>query len=264
MEVDLRMGLEKGCDQFGLMSGKVVGNDMDRFACGLGGDDLGQKIDELHTGMAGRGFAQDQAALGFEGGIKREGAVAEILEAVGLGATRRKRQDRVQTIERLDGTFFINAEDGGVRGRVQIKADDISRFGFELGVVADHVLTQEMRSQAVAAPDPSHRHVGEAELFRQPPTAPMRAAVCGWSSGPIQNPGLQSGRPLARGTSLMTRHQAAQASGAKAPGPALHIRSGAGQGGGSRANPVPAGQSQNDLGALRILGSNAARTAPAF
>ncbi len=61
--------------------------------------------------------------------------MAVVLEAVAFGASRRERQDGIKTIQGLNGGLLIDAEHGCVLGRVQIEAEDVGGFGFELGAV---------------------------------------------------------------------------------------------------------------------------------
>jgi hypothetical protein len=61
--------------------------------------------------------------------------VAVVLEAVAFGASRRERQDGIKTIQGLNGGLLIDAERGCGLGRVQVEAEDVGGFGFELGAV---------------------------------------------------------------------------------------------------------------------------------
>ena len=49
-----------------------------------------------------------------------------IFKAVAFGPTRRKRQRRIESIQRLDSTFFVHAKYRRMGGRSQIKANDLS------------------------------------------------------------------------------------------------------------------------------------------
>ena len=61
--------------------------------------------------------------------------MAVVLEAVAFGASRRERQDGIKTIQGLNGSVLIDAEQGCVLGRVQREAEDVGSFGFELEAV---------------------------------------------------------------------------------------------------------------------------------
>ena len=54
--------------------------------------------------------------------VKRKCSMAVILETVPLGAARRKRQYRIQTIKSLDGALLVNAEYSGVHRRFEVLA----------------------------------------------------------------------------------------------------------------------------------------------
>ena len=56
-----------------------------------------------------------------------------VLEAVTFGASGRARQNRIQTIQGWNDDLLIDAEHGRVLGHVQIEAEDVGGFGFELG-----------------------------------------------------------------------------------------------------------------------------------
>ena len=71
---------------------------MDLLARPTQADHFLQEIDELSAGVAGGGFAVHPSAGGVQGGIQRESAVAVVLEAMPLGASRRERQYGVKSI----------------------------------------------------------------------------------------------------------------------------------------------------------------------
>jgi len=59
--------------------------------------------------------------------------MAVILETVPLGAARRKRQYRIQTIKSLDGALLVNAEDRGMHGQFEIQSDDVGSLRLNSG-----------------------------------------------------------------------------------------------------------------------------------
>ena len=93
-----------------------------------------------------------------------------------LGASRRKRQHRVEPIQGWDGGFLIDAEHGGMRRRPQIQAENFGRFTFELGIAAGQVTLQAMRFQARFFPDPMHSVLADSERGRQ-----LTATPIGWN-----------------------------------------------------------------------------------
>jgi len=89
---------------------------------------------EVEAGVAGRGSSVHAAGLGVQRGIQRKRSMPVILEAVTLGSSRRKRQNGIEPIQGLDGGFLIDAEHRGMPRRLQIQADKVGRFAFELCV----------------------------------------------------------------------------------------------------------------------------------
>lgn len=65
------MGLEEIANSLCLVSRKIVGNDVDLSATRLVSDDVGEKRDELFTGVAGGSLSKNLTCRGVECGIKR-------------------------------------------------------------------------------------------------------------------------------------------------------------------------------------------------
>ena len=68
---------EKREDSLGLMSGKVVHDDVDFLVGRLGGHHIGQKGNKLRAGVTGGGLSNHLAGAHIEGGVERERAVTE-------------------------------------------------------------------------------------------------------------------------------------------------------------------------------------------
>ena len=77
-------------------------------------------------------------------------------------------------------------------GRVQIEAEDVGRFGFELGIVARHVAFETVRLQACFLPDAMHGVFADTQCGGQFATTPVRGPVAGFSPGGGQDAGAQS------------------------------------------------------------------------
>ena len=59
-----------------------------------------------------------------------------ILETMPFGAARREWQDWIQTIQSLDGTLLINAEDRGMQGRFEVQPDNVGSLLLKLRIIA--------------------------------------------------------------------------------------------------------------------------------
>ena len=259
VNADVGIRYQKSIHQLRLVRRKVVGNDMDFFASRLGGDHVGQKTHELGAGMVAGGLAKDFAALDFEGGVKRKRAVAKVFKTMRLCPAGGKWQDGIEPIQRLNSALFIHTENGGVRRRVQIESDNVRRFGFKVRVVADHVMAQAMRLQTITSPDTSHRHVGGSQFPRQAAGTPVRAAIIGSTSCPLQNPGFQLGGPFGHHAALMPGYQTRHTFRTETSAPPLHIRRAARQIRRRAPQATTAGQFQNHPRPSGILRSQTAR-----
>ena len=116
-----------------------------------------------------------------------------VLEAVAFGASRRERQDGIETIQGLNGGLLIDAEHGRVLRRVQIEAEDVGGFAFELGIVAGHVAFETVRLQARFLPNAMHGVFADAQHGGQFAATPVRGPVAGFSPRGRQDAGAQSG-----------------------------------------------------------------------
>jgi len=119
--------------------------------------------------------------------------VSVVLEAVAFGASGREWQDGIETIQGLNGGFLIDAEHGRVLRWVQIEAEDVGRFGFELGIVAGHVAFEAVRLQARFLPNPMHGVFADAPHGGQFAATPVRGPVAGFFPRGGQDTGAQSG-----------------------------------------------------------------------
>jgi len=120
--------------------------------------------------------------------------MAEVLEAVPLGATGRKRQHRIEPVQSLNGGLLIHTEDGSMLRRIQVQPDDVSRFGFEIRIVAGHIPLQTMRLQTGFFPDAVHSILADTQFSSQFAAAPVCGTVLRPPAGGRENP-----RPQLRG-----------------------------------------------------------------
>ena len=172
MNADLGMIGQEVLDELGFMGREIVGDDVDLAAEGLGSTTwVRSQRTQCWYGVARswQGFRR----CGYPGPRQRKGAVAVILKAMSLGSARRKRQDRIQAVQGLDGRLFVYAKDGGMIRRVQIEADNVGGLLLEVGILAEHVTAQPVRLKAMPSPHPRNGHVIGAKHSGQPATAPV-------------------------------------------------------------------------------------------
>jgi hypothetical protein len=104
--VHVREVRQELADALALVGREVVDDDVDLASDRLTRDDVGQERDERLGGVALDRLAEDLPRLRIQRCVEGQGPMSEVLESVALGTTRRKRQNRVEAIERLDGRRF--------------------------------------------------------------------------------------------------------------------------------------------------------------
>src|SRR5436190_20246777 len=69
--------------------------------------------------------------------------------------------------------LFVDREDDGMGGRVDIEPDNIAQLVDELRVGGELELPDSVRLQTMRAPDPLHRACADADSFRHHRGSPM-------------------------------------------------------------------------------------------
>src|SRR5438552_7991130 len=246
------------------MGREIVGDDMNRATGRLVGHNLREKSNKLSTGMAGRGLAQNLTGARLQGSIERKGAVAMVFKPMSLGSPWRERQHRVQAIQRLNGCLFIHTEDRSVGRRFKIEADDVTRLGLKVRVVAGHVAAQTMRLQPGACPDPRDPVVAQPKFSSQFARTPVGRAIARSAPGVLKNPSLYFRRILGRRPTFMPRIETTDALLQKAPLPAHNIVLAALQRLHNLAVGVACRQLENELRSLNIIAAPTPRSHPTF
>ena len=129
MEMNSRVLFKELVDQAGLVGREVVEDDVNLLPGRALSDDFFEKSNKVLAGVASSGFAVHAARGRFQCSIQRQRSVAVVLETVALDASWRERQDGIESVQGLNRGLFVDAENGGVLGRVQVKADDVGSLG---------------------------------------------------------------------------------------------------------------------------------------
>jgi hypothetical protein len=241
------MASKKIFDLLGLMSREIVGDDVDLAASGLRGSDLREESDELGTGVSAYGAAENLTGSSIEGGIQRQGSVAEVLEAVSFRSTGRQRQDGVETIERLDGGFLVNAENGRMLRRVHVEADDVRGLLLKVRIIGQHVSFETMRLQSRSFPDPSHHHMADSEVLREFARGPVRRTIRWTLPRPFEDTSFRCGRTFLHTTTRMPGEQTRESVLLKALLPPADVIPIAPQGSSKSGVGVTIGEAQDQL-----------------
>jgi hypothetical protein len=138
---------------------------MNFLAARLIGDHLGEEGDKLLAGVMRGGFAHHLAIASVKRGIQRKGAVAVVLKAVALQSARRQWQHRIEPIQSLDGSLFVDAKHRRMLRRFDIQPNNIGRLELEIRVVGSHVAFDPMGLKPGTLPHPRHHHVADAQVL---------------------------------------------------------------------------------------------------
>src|SRR5277367_2558930 len=202
------MLLQEFPHQRGLVSREIIEDDVDLLIGRAQVHDFLQEDDKVAASMTSSGFSVNAAGGGVQRRIQRQGSVPVVFKSVALGAARRKRQHRIESIQRLNGSLLVDTKYGRMLRRVQVQPDNVSGFGFEIRIVAGQVALQAVRLQAGLFPHPMHSVLADAQRCGKLATTPVSGAVLRLLAGSRENPGSQLRSQHGSRLSRMTRIQA--------------------------------------------------------
>ena len=205
------------------VSREIVEDDVDLLLGRPEGNNLFQEADEVPTGVAGGRFPVNASGRGVQCGIQGERSMPIVFKSVSRPAWR-KRQHRIKTIQRLNGSFLVDTEHSSMLRRVQVQPDNVSRFGFEIRIVAGHVTLQAVWLEASLSPHPMHSVLADAQSCGKLATTPVRGTVLRLFAGSRENPGSQARSQHERRLSRMTGIQTVDSRGKEALLPAADGR----------------------------------------
>src|SRR5260370_5777694 len=97
------MLLQEPRQQRGIVSREIVEDDVDLLIGRVEGHDFLQEDDKVAAGVACSGLSVNAAGRGVQRRIQRQGSVSVVFKSMALCAARRKRQRRIESIQRLNG-----------------------------------------------------------------------------------------------------------------------------------------------------------------
>lgn len=112
-----------------------------------------QEADELLVTMALHTLANDLAFEDIESSEQRRCAMALVVVGHRAGSAFLHRQAGLGAVQRLDLRFFIDREDDGMGGRIDIKPDNVAQLVDEPRVVGKLELMDPVRLETMRAPD---------------------------------------------------------------------------------------------------------------
>ena len=125
-----------------------------------------EEADELLVPVALHIAADDGAVEDIEGGEQSGRAVTLVVVGHRPGAALLHRQAGLGTVECLDLALFIDGEDHGMGGRIDIETDDVAQLVDEARVGGELELFHSVRLQAMRAPDALDGTRADVDNFR--------------------------------------------------------------------------------------------------
>ena len=132
-----------------------------------------QEADELLMTMALHTSANDLAFEDIESSEQRRCAVALVVVGHRPGTAFLHRQAGLGAVERLDLRLFVEREDDGMGGRIDIKPDNIAQLVDELRVVGELELVDPVRLETMRAPDALDGTRADTDGFRHHSSSPV-------------------------------------------------------------------------------------------
>ena len=132
-----------------------------------------EEANELLVTMALHTSANNLAFQHVESCEQRRCAVALVVMGHGAGSASLHRQARLGSVEGLDLRLFVDREDDGMGGRIDIQPDNITQFIDELRVFGELELPDPVRLETMRAPDALDGTCADAGCFRHQGGGPV-------------------------------------------------------------------------------------------
>ena len=132
-----------------------------------------EEADELLVTMALHISANDLAFQYVEGCEQCRCAVALVVMGHCAGSAPLHRQARLGAVDGLDLRLFVDREDDGVGGRIDIKPDNIAQLVDKLRVFGELELPNSVRLKTMRAPDAVDGTCADADCFRHQGGGPV-------------------------------------------------------------------------------------------
>ena len=136
--------------------------------------------------------------------------MAVVFKAVSFGSAGRKRQNRIQAIQRLHRTLFVDTKHCGVERRLEVQADDVSRLLFKPGRCWPYSGAVDgvgfRRESTPELPDCAKRPDAQKAFACSNESSRRGGLLCG-----VQNPGFLTDDLLRDNLAMMSRIQTRQA-----------------------------------------------------
>src|SRR5271156_444372 len=153
--------------------GVIVDDGVDRLSCRDLAFDGAEEADELLVSMALHVAADHRAVEDIHSGEQRRRAMPDVVVRHGSGPALLERQTRLGAIEGLDLALFIERQDDGVLGRIDIEPDHVAQFLREFGIIGKLELARPVRPETMGTPYPMNGTDAQTSSFGHERAGPM-------------------------------------------------------------------------------------------
>ena len=170
------------------MGAVIVQNEMNIQGLGHRLIDPIEELTKLYRPMTTAKFADNSAALNFKRGKQRSGPVTSIVMAASFDLTRPHRKHRLRAVQSLNLRLFVNTQNEGLGGRVEVQSDDIANLLDEKRVLGKFEGFASVGSQSKSPPNASYTGVAQSACFGHRTRTPMGRVLRRRFQGHCQHP----------------------------------------------------------------------------
>ena len=185
-----------------LVRGVIVCNQMDIQVLGRLAVELLEEAQPLYMRVLLLGPVDQFPVQVVQRGEQRDRAVPDVIVRLGADVPLAQREAGLRAFQGLALRFLVAAEHQGLLGRVEVQANHIPELDLELGIVGEFESAFEVGLEVLAAPDPGHAAVREAEMGGQSaraPASPAGRSLAGGFDDALDHGGGQGGLAAAAG-----------------------------------------------------------------
>ena len=159
------------------MGGVFSQNDVDELAQRNFAVDLLEKLQPLAVGVFLGGVSDDFARQVIQRGKESDGAVAIVIMGLSADMSFAQRQTRLTALQRLDLALLVTTEHHCLLWRIELKTDDIPKFGLKIRIAGKLKDTGQVWLDFVLTPDSLHGRLGDTKLASHRAASPSFPAL---------------------------------------------------------------------------------------
>ena len=182
MKAYSRILIEERGHRLGFVCREIVQNDVDLLAARSSFDDIGQKSQEVFTGVTPGGLAVDLPCFHVQGRVERERPVTVVLESMFFRPARRERKYRIEAAWLkynfpTEADLRANCTEGPTIANLR-RANPVIRLT-RLFIFAPRASMVKQCSPCIKSPNPAEKHQFMDPMCAPGPPKPSRLEIFG-------------------------------------------------------------------------------------